>query len=294
MHKLLLAGMFAIGFSFACGGDSEPFCGDGNVDPGEQCDTDTEFCVDCQVVLPPQTTIEWSFNKNAVPEFNTDGCIDMGVVMVEVSVEGTTTETMAESCSFRQVVFSDLVPGQYVAVVRPLNSDGELVTSAPIQQAFEATAESQLVQVNVPPEAWPGDYTGSYFFELLWNGTDCESASPMVSEQRVSMTQGGNPVTFLDSEGNSLDGPCTGDTQSAVLVPFGYATLSVQGVDGNGDVQYDEQFETFVGAGIANGVYVFDLVTPMMPDAGVPDAGVPDAGVPDAGVPDAGVPDANP
>ena len=71
--------------------------------------------------------------------------------------------------------------------------------------------------------------------------------------------------------------------QSALEVPWGPYVFTVVGLDGGGETQFEETFDTFVGAGVSNPEMDF-VVDSLTPDAGVPDAGVADAGVPDAGL----------
>jgi hypothetical protein len=69
--------------------------------------------------------------------------------------------------------------------------------------------------------------------------------------------------------------------QSALEVPFGFATFTLEGRDGTGTPQFAETFDTFVGAGVSNPEIEFD-VNSLTPDAGPPDASIPDAGAVDA------------
>jgi hypothetical protein len=72
--------------------------------------------------------------------------------------------------------------------------------------------------------------------------------------------------------------------ESARQVPFGLATITVSGRDSGGTEWFRGSFETFVGAGVSNPIFTFDV--PSTVDAAV-DAPI-DAPV-DAGVEDAPV-----
>jgi hypothetical protein len=278
-----------------CGG-SDPFCGDGDVDDGEQCDDgnddQTDFCRNCTVFLPATTTVQWEFNKEAAPMFTGDSCIDLGVSRVEVQLTGPVNETMDEGCSLRQVVFSDLPAGQYVASVRALNTNGDILTDAPIEQTLSIPGSTnQEFEVVIPYDAWTGTYTGSFYFRMRWGGQDCAAATPPVVDHVMTLTQGGPPLSISTTDDNPLDGTPSGTCvsfieefpQSALDVPFGPARFRIVGLDNVGTPQFDHEFDTFIGAGVSNPEFEFD-VNSLTPDAGVPDAGVADASVPDAGM----------
>jgi cysteine-rich repeat protein len=283
-----------------CGSEADPVCGNGVVESGEQCDdgnTDNaDFCRNTCIQNLPDTldaTIQWAFNKNAAPQFDTDGCLDMGVSRVEVTIAGPETRTLDESCALRQVVFLDLAGGTYVATLLALDSDGNLMTTAPREATFVVTTLDVAVEVVIGYEDWLGDYTGTFFFRTAWGGADCAAAAPPVAQHRLLLEREGGPLSGLVTDvGDPIDGsapgPCRSNQtameefpQSALLVPWGPAEFTVVGVDTTGVEQFRETFATFVGAGVNNPEMLFD-VNSLAPDAGVPDAGVPDAGVPDA------------
>lgn len=299
-----VAGLGALalaGLALAACGDDAAFCGDGQPDPGEECDDgnedQTDFCRECRTFLPSTLTIKWEFNRNESPPiFPGDSCIDMGVSSVAVEIVGPVTRSESESCSLRQVVFSDLPAGSYVARLTPRDSGEESRVAAPIEVTVPFTGQTLVHEVTVPYEAWTGDYTGTFYYRVLWGGADCSAAAPPVAEHRFLLEAGGGPVAVVTDDGDALDGSATGPCrpfiedfpQSAQSVPWGPATFTITGYDSGGTAQFEESFDTFVGAGPNNPEYEFD-VNSLTPDAGVPDAGAPDAGVPDAASPDAGV-----
>jgi hypothetical protein len=77
--------------------------------------------------------------------------------------------------------------------------------------------------------------------------------------------------------GQKLDGtdpePCRALTeefpQTAKELPFGPATLVVEGKDPGGNMKYTKSFDVFVGAGLSNPTLTFDVPAPPV-DAGVP------------------------
>jgi cysteine-rich repeat protein len=291
---LSLAGGLALSAGFVAascgGGDDDPFCGDGIHQPeiGEQCDDgnldDTDNCRNnCTTNLPGVTTIGWAFNKDPAPMFTNDSCTDLRVITVEVTVDGPVTETMSDSCSLRQVVFQGIPAGTYTVRVKPLDINGDLMIDAPIELSTDL-GPGTMIEIDVPPDRWLRSYTGTFFFRILWGGQDCDDASPPVTQHRLTLEQGGSPVSVTTENGDPLDGSGPGACQlfsaefpqSALMVPFGAATFTIEGLDSGGTPQFRESFDTFVGAGISNPELHFD-VNSLAPDAGVPDAG-PDGG----------------
>lgn len=286
---LVAGGGLAAGASslVSCGGD-DPVCGDGHVDPGEQCDDgNTDELDDCRVCvayIAPRTVVKWEFNGAAAPGFSNDGCLDVGALEVQVDLSGAATDSRRVACSTRQVSFEDLPAGSYTATVTPLDSGGaSLVTAAPsasfLANVTPGTTEEHTV--NVPPEAWSRPMTGTFFFLLRWAGVECTGAAPPVAQQLVTLTVNGATVTQQANMGSTaypvyrLDGsqPVTcvmstlAQAEAARTVPFGRASITVSGRDGGGTEWFRGTFETFVGAGPSNPVLTFDV--PSIIDAGI-------------------------
>lgn len=300
----LLFGAALIGTS--CGGGSDPFCGDGNHDPGEECDDgndiDTDTCTSqCRANLPSTTRVKWIFNKGMANHcsdapFHKDSCTDMGVFDVRVELIGPVTVEAVESCGLGQVSFQDLPNGTYIAKIHPRDINENLLTDSPVETtlAVGATPDHEVV---VPYTRWTRSYTGSFIFKVNWAGADCSSASPPVNFQVLRLEQGGNAVNINTQAGDPLNGsaeaPCrsnAGPDQAALMVPMGPATFTITGRQSAGGMDtFRETFDTFVGAGVFNCVLEFD-VDSTTPDAGVPDAAPPDAAAPDGMIADAGVP----
>lgn len=292
---LVVAGVL---FSSCGGGDSDSICGNMIVEAGEGCDdgnlVNDDNCTNaCQLNLPDtlDARVKWAFNRDAAPLFDVDSCFDMGVSRVTVEIENTSTNEVLsgeETCGFRQVTFTDIDAGDWLARLSPLNSDDELMTTEVIQQLFTISTADVEVEVNIPYEKWKNDYTGTYFFRLHWGqmDVDCAAAVPPVAKNKLTLERDGVPVMQLTEDGVRLDGTMPGDCisldeqfpQSALMVPWGPYTFRVQGLDSAGDPQFDETFDTFVGAGLSNPEMQFVVRSLNEPDAGLPDGGLPDAG----------------
>jgi cysteine-rich repeat protein len=283
----------------ACGGDdSGSVCGNMIQEPGEACDDGNDVNDDnctnaCQLNLPEtlDAVIKWEFNRNAAPLFDVDSCFDLGVTRVDVEIQHTSDASAtfmdSETCGFKQVTFTDIPPGDYLARLRPLDSSDELKTTETIEQLFTIGTADVTVEVNIPYDKWKDDYTGTFYFRLHWGamGVDCSVAVPPVVEHRLTMKRGAMPVNQTTENGDRLNGTAPGNCvslgeefpQSALQIPWGPYTFRVEGLDSGGVPQFDETFDTFVGAGVSNPEMQFEVRSLNEPDAGVPDAGAPDA-----------------
>ncbi len=283
----------------SCGGDdSSAVCGNMVVEAGEGCDDgnmiNDDNCTNfCQLNLPDtlDARIKWAFNRDAAPLFDADSCFDLGVSRVLVEIEHTTSNEVLmgeETCGFRQVTFIDIAAGDWLARIRPVNTDGDLMTTEVIQQLFTISTADVEVELNVPYDKWKNDYAGTYFFRLHWGqmDIDCTAAAPPVVQHEMTLERGGVAVTQVTGDDHRLDGTAPGDCisldeqfpQDALLVPWGPYMFHVVGLDSGGVAQFQESYETFVGAGLSNPEMHFVVRSLNEPDAGAPDAGGPDGG----------------
>lgn len=264
----------AISLVLSCGGDSKPppVCPDGN----------------CE--LPGNTVVKWMFNSYPDRGFQMDSCTDLQVSKVKVDLTdamGVVTSQL-ENCDNAQSTFLGLADGDYTIAITPTDSSGTAMVTAPITGMVTAATSGMTADVSIPVPwtAWTGSYSGTFLFRLSWGGTTCATATPPVKTQILKLMANGQPVHQMSNTGHKLDGsdpePCYALTEqfpeSALALPFGPATLTVEGKDDQGNMKFTRSFDTFVGAGISNPTLTFDSTLPM-PDAGVdapPDA-PPDA-----------------
>ncbi len=271
LQRTLLAATVSI--VAACGSDA-PVCGDGHQDPGEECDDgnsiETDVCLStCKARQLSSLTVKWEFNKEAAPDFTGDSCIDLGAKNVEVTLLGGPEPLVAvENCSFRQVVFIDIPAATYDVELRVLDADELDLTSSSITAEFEFPGGTATTEVIVPPDQWIRAYLGTFFFRVAWAGADCALAEPPVVDQRLTLVvAGGDTFTGTTTSGAGMDGSSASTCvslddqfpQSALEVPYGPASFTIEGLDELGEVLYSEAFETFVGAGVNNPELVFDV-----------------------------------
>ncbi len=264
----------------ACGGD-DPFCGDSNLDMGEECDDgnsdDTDFCLStCKARQLSQLTVKWAFNKDEAEGFSTDSCLDIGASNVEVElVGGPGPEPLirTEQCSFRQAVFVDIPAADYEVRTRVLDSEGGLLTTGTLTEDYSFDGGTDILDVVVPFTEWTRTYDGTFYFRVAWDSQDCAAADPVVAEQRITLVTGGETYTGATTDGLTLDGVTPGVCisvdrefpQSALDVPAGPADIRIDGLDAEGSVVFTEDFATFIGAGVNNPELTFDVDAVTLP-----------------------------
>jgi hypothetical protein len=283
VKAILMLAVLALSPLAACGGGAE--CGNGNMEEGEQCDDgnedETDFCRACESFLPPRTVVKWLFNADAAEGFMQDGCSDLRVTDVRIELDGPIQSMLEEECSNRQVVFTDLPPGPYIATMTPLDTNGDSLVTEPVTMQITAGATDSEDTVVVPWDAWIGPYTGSFFFTIRWGGMECSAGSPPVATQVITLSVDGTVVATTTTDGEPLDGsapfaciPASNPSPiAALLVPFGPATIVISGRDSGGVEAFHGTFDTFVGAGPSNPTLNYDV--PTIYDAGPPDADIP-------------------
>jgi hypothetical protein len=184
-----------------------------------------------------------------------------------------------------------LEPGDYMVSVTPLDGTGTSLVNAPATGSATSMGPgtSSTATVNVAWDQWTGSHTGTFLFRVSWAGKSCAMATPPVVSQLLTLKVQGTTVAAtteqamakLDGTGSAACYPLEASfPDDAKDVPFGPAQLTVVGMDGNGAVQFEHTFDTFVGAGISNPTITYDVPPP---DAGIdapPDA--PSDAPPDA------------
>lgn len=270
LRILLLA---AAGLTAAACGSSAPYCGDGELNQGEECDDgnedDTDFCLaSCKARQLSSLTLKWDFNSDEDLGFTGDACIDMRARRVQVELLGGPEPLMMdETCSFKQVVFVDIPAGTYTAKLTVVDRDDIPLTAVDPGREIVFPGGSTTESLRIAPEDWLQSYLGTFFFRVGWAGADCGTAVPAVVQQNLTLVAGGQVFSGFTTDGATMDGsvdsgcqPLTEEfPQSALDVPFGAATFTIEGIDEGGQTVYESVFDTFVGAGVNNPELIFDV-----------------------------------
>jgi cysteine-rich repeat protein len=278
----------------ACGGGAA--CGDGEVSGGEACDDgndrDDDGCSNaCERQFAAQ--VKWTLVAQEVPGFS-ESCLGVGASKVRLDLAGPVAAQQESECGLAEMTFRALVPGTYTVTGTLLDGMGMPVTKGTAVAGFTIAGSDQSITLNFPMSDFNRSYHGTYLVRLSWGGADtCGGAVPPVTETSIRLERdimpimsmggmvidGATPVPCLDANGQS--------SYSFPGLPWGKAKLVVTGWDALGQAQFQESFDTFVGAGPANPTFELDVQS-LAPDAGPPDAGPADAGASDAATADAG------
>lgn len=228
---------------------------------------------DCS--LPGSTIITWKFNHYPERGLDSDSCTDVGALTVRVEVtnqdDPAVFATLEPSCPGGQATFLDLPPGTYDVAVTPLDADGNSLVKAavPGEALAGSSGAPTQTEVDVPYEAWSQAYTGTLLFLLKFAGASCPAE---VKHQILQLTIGGQIVNAMTDGGQKVDGvdkadcrPASGFAQFIQGLPLGPATMKVQGTAANDDVLYEQEFDTFVGVGVTNPTFTYDVAPPDAP-----------------------------
>jgi hypothetical protein len=222
--------------------------------------------------LQGHTVVKWTFDAYPDWMFPMDSCVDFDVLKVRVDAQGADDNvvTKIDDCGAAQVTFDGLPENQpFTMFVEPEDIDMNPLVTYPTLVTVNAGAyqADTTVTANVPWTSWVGTFTGTFLFRLSWATQGCAAAG--VVTQNVTLSVNGTPVSATADNGQKLDGsdpkPCydimQNFPQSATGVPFGPATLKVDGYDGSATpvLIYSKTFDTFVGAGITNPTITYDV-----------------------------------
>ena len=270
---LTFLAMASLSFLLACGEEAAPFCGDGMLDLGEKCDDGNrnnrdECRNDCTPKPHKSTVVAWTFNKSDI--FSGDNCLDVGASKILIELEGAKSYAKTDSCTWWQTDFMDVESGIYAAKITPQDSSGVSLVREAASLNITVSEMNQTVSVDVGPDKWKQPPNGTLFFRINWDGKDCTEAG--VTHYRINVGQGGNSYSGVTKDGAPVDGSDVGvcqsisepQSQSAIDLPFGLATIEIHGLSGGEEV-FHGMFETFIGSGLTNPEQLYSVPAIEMP-----------------------------
>jgi cysteine-rich repeat protein len=266
-------------------GCSGSVCGNGKIEDGEECDdgntVDGDGCsAQCKFVATVDTYVHFlPFTIEGQPADAAETCGGVEASQVEVTVTGPKTVTQKVQCTLGQVKISSLPAGDYTVTAKAFDGSGNALTRGMAHGSFTQGTSQLQVDVVWPFADFIKDYHGTFYFALSWAGAQtCASAQEPVARERLLLTRDGTPLAGMTDDNVPLDGSQAGKcrdhnttlAQFVTGLPWGAAKLTVTGEDSKGTALFRGTFDTFIGAGVANGVAELDVPS-LLPDAG-PDA----------------------
>jgi cysteine-rich repeat protein len=223
-----------------CSGGSN--CGNGVIDPGEQCDDGAQngqpgiaCSADCKAISIPhvQLQVVWQMlQQTGVADFAGAHCADVGAASAHVAVSGPASFEETIDCAAASRVYAANCPeadggqgmigcgmllpeGEYQATVTLVRADGSAVTRAVSTAKMMARAGSAITNLVVDFEMpdFLQSYTGALQLRTSWgtDGNTCAQASPAVANESLRLVPAGpnstgQPVPGMTVHGTTLDG----------------------------------------------------------------------------------------
>jgi hypothetical protein len=283
-------------------------CGDGVVDPGEQCDKGAQngqpgvpCSSDCRSisVALPQLQVTWSLlGKTMVPDYDGANCDDFAAVTAHVEITGPASITDDLACTDHSKLYASwcapgmngakpdctahLPAGNYQAAITLRAADGSNVTHA-VSTKMVTVAPGPPVDLVVDfgmADFVKQDWTGSLRLRTSWgsDGAFCAAAQPAAAREAIKLTPA---VSGMSAAGTPLDGTpadCytpsnTKPDEELPNLPWGRYDVGLAGWDATGALAYCGSFPVFVGPGSHTQVWSITVPAASPPDGGAMDGG---------------------
>lgn len=238
---LALITAFAAGAALAsCGGGGyTPACGNGILDPGEECDDGNKWNNDgCSSVCTLEiahTTLNANvgLNRNVVPGYEGDACSTLAKTLV---IDGSSTDgyqlphqELDCAMGYNGWPFYDVPGGHYVITMELLDKDGTALTGAKDGEGDVITGQSATIYVDFEYTDFLTSFTGNLRWQYDWSaagpgdggvadggipdagaepgGVACAQANPPVNKVRITLHNDQGQVV---SDTTSLGTPTNG------------------------------------------------------------------------------------
>ncbi len=299
-----------------CGGKAA-VCGDGVIDPGEDCDLGgknglpgfacSKACKSVSVNLV-NMSVTWTFNLlgsgEPVPGYQAPGCSNFGATKAHVIIEGPSPTEKIVDCTRYTLKYPTCLtggdggeqcdmmpePGKYQATVTLERDDGTAVTTSVSTMGMTVNAgpEVGFTIAYQMEDFLKQDYTGTLDFHASWGAPKKACKDAGITDEYVVLTADGamGPVHTMTKLGTKTDGSAPGACFTSDMI-----TNTYEQVDGlpwgryhlavySMTPSYCTSVPVFVNPGMFNSTYeivVPPYTAPAM-DGGVADGGTDDGG----------------
>jgi cysteine-rich repeat protein len=204
----------------SCGGDNyTPTCGNGVLDPGEECDDGNKWNNDgCSSVCTLEiahTTLNANIgiNRNVVPGYEGDACSTLGKTLVidGSSTDGYQLQHQELDCAmgYNGWPFYDVPGGHYVITMALYDKDGNALTDPKDGEGDVVAGQSATIYVDFDYADFKTSFTGNLRWQYDWSaagpgdggvadggipdagtltgGVPCSQATPAVSKVRITL-----------------------------------------------------------------------------------------------------------
>ena len=265
LRWLFLASVTVAFMSAACDDGSKAMCGNGIVEPGEECDDGNlqdgdgcnRFCL-LPAYKGSTLVLRWYINGTRIiggQKYSYDTCSDVGASRVHIRFYGPDGPVGEDTvqCSNLEYRFTDtegnqFPDGMYHAELTFLDSSDATISGVLTSDAtmLVRRGDTEMHVVSSLDDFTNGPFSGVFYFSIKWDGGTCDSAG--VSTMKLSLTLDGSEVGTM--EGNCI---ATSSSLPNNVPASDEYVLKVAGYTSDGTVWGCLTMENVkVGAGVTN------------------------------------------